>query len=122
MKPQAVIALAQVLSLGLIGCSSDVVNRIQGAQYTATLSKRKSGAMSRGSTLVGVLLNEVPDNSTHGQIVLGLYGDKSVGMQWKGPHELYLSCASCKPEEVDFEAVKSSEITIRYSDGLDVSH
>jgi hypothetical protein len=121
MKPQAVIALAQLLSLGLIGCSSDVVNRVQGAQYTATLSKRNSGAMSRGSTLVGVRLNEVPDNSTHGQIVLGLYGDKAVAMQWKGPHELYLSCPSCQRQDVDFEAVKSGEITIRYSDGLDVS-
>jgi hypothetical protein len=122
MKSQALIALAPLLSLGLIGCSNDVVlSRAQGPQYTATVSKRNSGAMSRGSTLVSIRANSVSDDSTHGQVVFGIDGDHPIMVQWTDPHDLAVNCSSCKPEDVNFEAVKAGETTIRYGNSLQVS-
>lgn len=113
-----------MLCLSMVGClpaSSNVVSaRVASSENTATLSKRNSGAMSKGSTLVSVRANGVPDNSTHGMIVLGIIGDKPVEMKWIGPHHLALSCQPCTPQDVNFEVVKSGDITISYSDSLDV--
>jgi hypothetical protein len=111
-----------VLCITMVGClpaSSNVVSaRVASSENTATLSKRNSGAMSKGSTLVSVRANGVPDDSTHGLIVLGIIGDKPVEMKWIGPHSLALSCQPCTPQDVNFEVVKSGDITISYSDSL----
>lgn len=113
-----------MLSLCIVGClpsSSNVVSaRVQGVEYTATLSKRDSGAMSKGSTLVSVRANGVPDDATHGLIVLGISGDKPIEMRWIDPHSLALSCSSCAPKDVNFEAVKTGELTISYDTGLSI--
>ena len=95
-----------------------VVRQVSSSDYTATLSKRNSGAMSRGSTLVSVRLTSVPDNDTHGEIVLDVAGDKPVEMMWISPHHLSLSCSSCVPQDVTDETVKAGEIAITYSDNL----
>jgi hypothetical protein len=62
--------------------------------------------------------NGVHDDSTHGLIILEVQGDKPVIMKWAGPHDLSLSCESCTQQEVDFEAIKCSDILIRYAGGL----
>jgi hypothetical protein len=112
------------LSFSMVGClpaSSNVVSaRVASSENTATLSKRDSGATSKGSTLVSVRANGVRDDSTHGLIVLGIVGDKPVEMKWIGPHNLALSCQPCTPQDVNFEVVKSGDITISYSDNLSV--
>jgi len=119
----AKIAMAS-LTIGSLGClpasSNVVVGHIESADNIATLSKRNSGAMSKGSTLVSVLAKGVPDNSTHGTIVLGVTGDKPVEMKWIGPHNLALSCPPCNPQEVNFEVVRTGEVTISYSENLSV--
>jgi hypothetical protein len=111
-----------VLCISMVGClpaSSDVVSaRVAGSEYTATLSRRNTGAMSKGSTLVSVRANGVPDDSKHGLIVLGISGDKPVEMKWISPHNLGLSCLPCTPQDVNFEAVKAGDITISYGDNL----
>ena len=109
---------------GITGClpsSSNVVNgHISNSENTATLSKRDSGAMSKGSTLVSVRPNGVPDNDTHGQIELGLIGDKGVEMKWIGPRNLSLTCATCTRQDITFEVVKSGDIVITYGDNLSI--
>ena len=107
--------------LGCLPASSNVVSaRVVGPMYTATLSKRDSGAMSKGSTLVSVMANGVPDNATHGTIVLGIKGDWPVEMNWTSPQSLSLSCQRCSPQDVDFQAVKSGDVEITYDKGLAV--
>ena len=70
--------VVMLLSISMLGClpvsSNVVVGHVESAEYTATLSKRNSGAMSKGSTLVSVRAKGVPDDSTHGLIVLGVTG------------------------------------------------
>jgi hypothetical protein len=111
-----------VLCISMVGClpesSNVVVARVAGPENIATLSKRNSGAMSKGSTFVSILANGVPDNSTHGLIVLGVIGDRPVQMKWTDPHNLFLSCLPCTPQDVNFEAVKTGDLTISYGDGL----
>jgi hypothetical protein len=120
--------IAKFAALSLIintaGClppsSNVVVARVSSSENTAILSKRNSGAMSKGSTLVSVRANTVPDDSTHGAIVLGLIGDRPIEMKWTSPKNLALSCQTCSPQDVDFEVVKAGDITISYSDNLRV--
>ncbi|HTZ56718.1 MAG TPA: hypothetical protein VMB49_01410 [Acidobacteriaceae bacterium] len=120
------MSIIQILTICfcIVGClpsSSNVVStRVQGSEYTATLSKRNSGAMSKGSTLVSVRANGVPDDATHGLIILGIAGDHLVEMKWIDPHNLALSCSSCAPQDVNFEAIKSGDVTISYDKGLSV--
>ena len=113
---------AFVLLLSANGClppeGNMVVSHVSNSEYIATLSKRNSGAASKGSTLVSVRLNSVPDNDTHGLIVLGVDGNKPVEMEWLGLHHLALSCSACKPEDVNDEVVKAGHIIITYSDNL----
>jgi hypothetical protein len=113
-----------MLCISMVGCllasSNVVVARVASSENTATLSKRNSGAMSKGSTLVSVRANGVPDDSSHGLIVLGITGDKPVEMKWIGPHNLALSCQSCIPQDVNFEVVKSGDVIISYSDSVSV--
>lgn len=112
------------LAISILGClpasSNVVVGHIESAENIATLSKRNSGAMSRGSTLVSVLAKGVPDNSTHGTIVLGVTGNKPVEMKWTGPRNLALSCQPCTPQDVNFEVVRTGDVTISYSQSLSV--
>ena len=119
LPPLTVLSLL-VTSLG--GClpstSNVVVGHVSGPEYIATLSKRNSGAMSRGSTLISVRLNGVPDNDTHGEIVLALYGDKPVEIKWIGPRNLALSCSSCTQRDVNDEVVKAGAILLTYDDNL----
>lgn len=121
-KMLVMIQIAAMLCVGTVGClpsSSNIVSaRVVGAEYTATLSKRNSGAMSKGSTLVSIRANHVPDDATHGLIVLGLNGDQPVEMKWNGPHSLSISCQPCTPQDVNFEAIKSGDVTISYDKGL----
>ncbi len=115
------IVLLLLIMTGCLPASSNVVSAIVvGPEYTATLSKRDSGAMSKGSTFVSVRANGVPDDSTHGLIVFGVNGNKPVEMKWIGPHNLALSCQPCISQDVNLEVVKSVDITISYSDGLRV--
>jgi hypothetical protein len=113
------------LFAGLAGClpssSNVVVSQASNSEYTATLSNRNSGAMSRGSTLVSVRLKNVPDNDTHGLIVLDVTWNRPVEMRWIGPHNLAVSCASCTVQDVDFEVVKSGDVVITYGDNLRVN-
>jgi hypothetical protein len=113
-----------VLCLGALGClpsSNVVVARVVGPECTVTLSQRNSGlSTSRGSTIVSVILNGVPDNDTHGEIVLEMYGRHSVEMKWVGPRDLSLSCQQCTPKDVNFEAVKVGDLAITYDKNLDV--
>jgi hypothetical protein len=106
----------------IVGCLSSpsnvVMHSISTADYTATLSSRNSGAMSRGSTFVSLRLKNVSDNDTHGQIVFAATWNKPVEMKWVGTHELAISCASCTTKDVDFEAVKSGDIVISYDENL----
>ena len=74
--------------------------------------------MSKGSTLVSIRLNGVPDNDTHGLIVLGLDGSKPIEMNWLDSKHLGISCPSCKSTDVNFEVVKTGDITIIYGDNL----
>ena len=125
MKTSSAAKLVAIVVLAtIIGCmprsSEIVVRQVTSSEYTATLSKRNSGAMSKGSTLVSVRLTSVPDNDTHGLIVLDVTGDKPVEMKWIGPHSLALSCASCVPQDVNDETVKAGQIAITYSDNLRV--
>jgi hypothetical protein len=119
MKMKKILLMIQIMvlciTLGCLPSSSNIVSaRVASSENTATLSKRNSGAMSKGSTLVSVLANGVPDNSTDGLIVLGIIGDQPVEMKWIDPHNLALSCQQCTPQDVDFEVVKSGDITISY--------
>lgn len=126
MKKMMILAMQITLAfcIAAIGClppSNNVVSaRITGSEYTATLSKRNSGAMSKGSTLVSVRANGVPDDSTHGLIVLGVNGDHPIEIIWSGPRSLSISCQQCTPQDVNFEAVKSGDVTISYDNGLNV--
>ncbi len=125
MKAGSFLKIAMTsLSIGILGClpvsSNVVVGHAESAENIATLSKRNSGAMSQGSTLVSVLAKGVPDNSTHGTIVLGVSGDRPVEMKWTGPHNLALSCQRCTPQEVNFEVVRTGDVTISYGDSLSV--
>jgi hypothetical protein len=97
-----------------------VVSHIASSENIATLSKRDSGAMSRGSTLVSVRYITVPDSDTHGAIVFGANGDKDVKMVWRGPRNLLLSCPSCRQEDVNYEVVKSGDVVISYSPEISV--
>jgi len=109
--------------VGVNGClSADdvVVSRISNAGYTATLSKRDHGALSRGSTLVSIRLDYVPDNDTHGLVVLGVDGNKPIEMKWLGDRNLALNCSSCKPQDVNFQAVKAGGLVITYGASLKV--
>src|SRR5579883_2760695 len=94
--PLLTVQFMAILCIATVGClppsSNEVSARVVGPEYTATLSKRNSGAMSKGSTLVSIRANGVPDDSTHGVIVLGINGDHPVEMKWIGPHNLSLSC------------------------------
>jgi hypothetical protein len=109
----------------IVGCRSSpsnvVVHSVSTADYTATLSSRNSGAMSRGSTFVSLRLKNVPDNDTHGQIVFAVTWNKPVEMKWAGTHELAISCTSCTTKDVDFEAVKSGDIVITYDENLRIN-
>ena len=111
-------ALLVVLIASIGGCSpsgsSIVVSQVSSSTDTATLSKRDSGATSKGSTLVSIRLTSVPDNDTHGLIVLGIDGDKAVEMKWIDPHHLALSCGSCSPQDINFQVVKTGDIAITY--------
>ena len=98
--------------------SNTIEKQIFSAQYTATLSKRNSGATSRGSTLVSVRLSSVLDTDTHGLIVLGVNGNKAVEMKWIDARHLLLSCASCNPDEVNFESVKTGDVNVSYDINL----
>ena len=112
--------VVMLLSISMLGClpvsSNVVVGHVESAEYTATLSKRNSGAMSKGSTLVSVRAKGVPDDSTQGLIVLGVTGDKLIEMRWTGPYNLVLSCQPCAPQDVNFEAVRAGDITISYGE------
>jgi hypothetical protein len=74
--------------------------------------------MSRGSTLVSIRLKGVPDNEAHGSVVLGLYGDKDVQVSWQNSRGLTIACASCKPSDVNFQAVRSGDVVISYGSEL----
>jgi hypothetical protein len=110
--------------VGMLGClpsSSELVLRqVSSSDYTATLSKRNSGAMSRGSTLVSVRGKAVPDNDTHGVIVFGASYGAVVDMKWIDPKHLELSCSSCTVKDVNFEVVKASDVLISYDNNLRV--
>jgi hypothetical protein len=110
------------LLAAVLGClpsqSIVVVQQLVGPEYTATLSKRNSGAASRGSTLVSVRLTSVPDNDTHGVIVLGVDGDRHIQMKWKDSHHLSLACETCKAADVNFEATKAGEVIIDFDPHL----
>jgi hypothetical protein len=117
-----VLTASIAMGTAVIGClpspSNKVVAKAVGPEYTSTLSKRNSGAMSKGSTLVSLRLNTVPDNDMHGEIVLGVDGDRSIQMIWASPRSLMVSCDSCTPKDVNFEAVRAGEVTITYSQSL----
>jgi len=119
-----IFATAIAMGTSMIGClpssSNIVVAQVVGPEYTATISKRNSGAMSKGSTLVSLRLNTVPDNDTHGEIVLGIAGDRSIQLTWASPQSLVVSCDSCAPQDVNFEAVKAGGVVITYSQNLAV--
>jgi hypothetical protein len=120
MPVQFAVALS-VVTVACLPPSSDVIcAHVVGPEYTATLSKRNSGAMSRGSTLVSVIANGVPDNATHGVVVLGISGDRSVQMQWRGPRALSLGCQQCASKDVNFQAIRAGNVTISYGDGCNV--
>ncbi len=74
--------------------------------------------MSKGSTLVSVRLKNVPDNETYGVIVLGLAGNQSLVVRWIGPNELFLDCATCNPDNINFEVVKTGDIKVVYGRSL----
>jgi hypothetical protein len=124
MRISGWLLLSGTLLAGVIlGCgpkSEWVVGTAKSGSYTATLSKRNSGALSAGSTLVSIRLSTVPDNDTHGQIVLALLGDHEVSMVWQDEHHLVLSCASCTQKDVDDETVKAGEVIVRYGPTLAV--
>jgi hypothetical protein len=125
MKKSLLMAQIEiVLCLGAVGClpsTNVVVARVVGPECTATLSQRNSGlSTSRGSTLVSVIANGVPDNDTHGEIVLEMYGAHRVEMKWTGPHNLSLVCPECDPRDVNLEAVKAGNIVISYDKSFDV--
>lgn len=95
-----------------------VVKQISNAENTAVLSKRDSGAPSKGSTLVSVRLNSVPDNATHGAIVLGLVGDQMVEMKWISGRHLAVSCRSCTPDDVNYEVTKDGDVVVTYDSNI----
>jgi len=111
-----------VVLTSVLGCmpsqSIIVVQQLSGPEYTATLSKRNSGAAGPGSTLVSVRLTSVPDNDTHGVIVLGVNGDKPIQLKWPDAHHLSLACESCKSEDVNFEATKTGDVVIEFDPHL----
>lgn len=115
---------AIVFSIITVGCSpseSEVVSaRIVGAENTATLSKRNSGAMSYGSSIVSVRLNGAPDDATHGPIVLELKGDHAITMKWTDARNLYVSCQDCSTQGINLEVVRLGDVTIRYDDNLKI--
>ncbi|HUA17851.1 MAG TPA: hypothetical protein VMB25_03840, partial [Bryobacteraceae bacterium] len=124
MRNVLLIPITMVLCIAVISClpsSSNIVSaRAVGPEYTAILSRRDSGAMSKGSTLVSVKANGVPDDATHGAIVLEITGDWPVEMKWADPRSLSVSCQECTPQNVNFEAVKAGDVTITYDKGLTV--
>ena len=104
--------------LGLCGCSpasEKVVRQVQSGVYTATVAERNSGAMSAGSTLVSIILSTVPDNDTHGEIVFGIRGKRNVSISWLDNRHLFVSCADCKDSDVNFEAVRTGDVSISYA-------
>ncbi len=104
-----------------VGCQSVIVGKqLASPEYTATIVKRDSGAMSRGSTIVSVRLTSVPDNATHGTGVLDVFGDQTVDIRWRDPRHLFVSCKSCRPRDINFEAVKSGEVYISYDKNLTI--
>src|SRR5579862_987147 len=109
-----------LLSAGCGITKEVVLRRIVGPECTATLSQRDSGAIGRASTLVSIIYNGVPDNDTHGEIVLGLNGQYIVDMKWTGPQDLFLSCSQCSPKNVNLETVRAGDTTITYDKNLDV--
>ena len=117
------IAMLLILT-SVFGCmpsqSIIVVQQLSGSEYTATLSKRNSGAAGPGSTLVSVRLTGVPDNETHGVIVLGISGDKPIQLKWIDAHHLSLACESCKAEDVNFEATKTGDVIVGFDPHLSV--
>ena len=117
------MATASML-LAITGClpsqSVVVVQRLSSAENTAILSKRDSGAPSRGSTLVRVRLNSVPNYVAHGTYVLGLTGNQIVTMKWITPRHLALSCNSCIPQDVNYEVTKVGDVVVTYDAHLTV--
>jgi hypothetical protein len=106
-------------ALGCLPASSDVVLRhVSSSENTATLSQRNSGAMSRGSTLVSLLAKGVPDNDTHGVVVLATAWNQPVDMRWIDPKHLELTCPTCDANDVTFEAVKAGDVVISYGNNL----
>jgi hypothetical protein len=122
MKPiSTLLAVAPMVLGSLLGCDpckETVVEQVSSTEYLATISKRDCGAMGRGSTLVSIRLNGVPDNDTHGGIVLGLYGNKDVHVSWRDSRELTIDCPSCRSSDVDSQTVKSAGVTIHYGSEL----
>jgi len=124
MKDLLKVKVLFAMCVGIAGCllssSNIVVDHVSNSEYTATLSRRNTGAMSKGSTLVSLRLNSVPDNDTHGLIVLDVFGAEPVEMKWTGLHNLALSCTSCTPQDVNGEVVKAGDVTINYDENLHV--
>ena len=120
LKPAFISASLLAVVGCLPGASKTVVLQASSPEYIATIAKRNSGAPSKGSTLVSVHLAGAPDDDTHGTIVLGLTGDKSIGLKWSDPHHLALTCESCKPEDVNFEVTKAGDVFVTYDSNLRV--
>lgn len=110
--------------IGMLGClpssSESVLRQASSSAYTATLSQRNMGAMSRGSTLVSLRLKGVPDSNTHGEIIFGTIWNQAVDMKWVDPKHLELSCSSCTAKDVTLEVVKAGDVLISYDDNLRV--
>lgn len=117
-----ILMMLMVLCGGVFGClpksSNVIISHVSTAENIATLSKRDSGAMSKGSTLVSVRSNRVPDNDTHGLVVFQVVGDRPIEIKWLSAHNLAISCASCTSQDVSFEVVKSDDLIISYSNNL----
>ena len=122
MKATAFRLPIACLAIGsLIGCSpckESIEGQYSSADYLATISKRDCGAMGTGSTLVSIRLKGVPDNDTHGLVVLGLYGNKNVQVNWRDSHDLTIACPSCRSSDVRSQMVKAAGVTIRYESEL----
>ncbi len=119
----SIVVIAIIPCIGMLGCQSSsesVLRRVSSSDYTATLSQRNSGAMSRGSTLVSLIAKGVPDNDTHGEIVFSTVWNQAVDMRWIDSKHLELTCSSCEAKDVTFEVVKAGDVFISYDSNLRV--
>ena len=114
----SLMSLTLLFNSGCFAGGNSLSSKTRGPEFTASLSKRDSGATSRGSTFVSIVADGVPDDSTHGVIVFSVSRNQDVQERWLDAHHLEVTCSLCKWEDITLETLLVSKVVIVYGANL----